>query len=1044
MQLQVSKTPVEFAKWTLIVSFLYFLTGHFGLYLALPPGFATVVWPASGIALGCALLKGRTVYAGIWIASFLVNATSKDWQFDPSWIAAFIACGATLQTHVAIVMLRWAKQHPITFIKAKDIVYFFACVAPVSCFTSATCGMLTLYLSNKIFNEEIFINWLTWFFGDTLGVMLFAPIVLLIAKRRLPEWKDRSRFLFPSTFLSLVVFLLIFLYASARESEKVESTARKDASEVRLLVETKMVLYERLILSVSGFYTSNTEVTLVDFLEFVKATSVGLNGFNGVSWVPRLEGRDVAQFKKWLARQGVNDFEIRDLNGIPIDKINVDEVYYPVTYFTRETLIGYRGVDLGRDPTRLATMMLAEQNHKSYTISNIRYVGNSKSGSGAILIHPLIKREKDDISSGKIFGFIYFVFRPDDAFADAITHARNLNLELKIEDDNGEILLSTVSDPKHFGQGPNQGVYTKKIDWQGKYLKLTIVPKQIYFAMNRSWETWAILAIGLSFCATIQIFILMLTGSHYNVSVQVQERTKELDASRKNLMVARDEAIKANEAKGIFLANMSHEIRTPLNGIIGITKLLAATKLDSKQRAWLEYLEVSNKGLMVLINDILDLSKIEAGALTFRVDPFDARKIINEAIQTLSALAEAKNLAINLTISPDLPNGIEGDAFRIRQVLLNIISNAIKFTEKGSIDIHVKSHFHDKVAEWKITVVDTGIGMSKEVLSRIFHVFTQGNDSIEQGARGSGLGLTISREIVELMGGTLEVSSVEGVGSTFEVTLPLVPTMRSQVDRFKAESYFVVNEDRKKDFKVLLVEDNEVNRIVALGLLNEIGLEADVAVDGAEAVRLTRAGNYDIILMDIHMPVLNGLEATRAIRKLPIKPAFIIALTADATSKERDACLAAGMDAFISKPIDYVVLNSLIMNRFETRKAKSFDVVELSKRFRGIEQILVSTLESYLDTFPTIGKDLSEAAHARDSLKAKTLLHDVKGMVVNFPNYDLSERILLLELRLANEDLGSGLVADLKALVSDLTDGNGELQALLEELKGDASADTFA
>ncbi|MCS7066595.1 MAG: ATP-binding protein [Fimbriimonadales bacterium] len=351
----------------------------------------------------------------------------------------------------------------------------------------------------------------------------------------------------------------------------------------------------------------------------------------------------------------------------------------------------------------------------------------------------------------------------------------------------------------------------------------------------------------------------------------------------------------ANRAKSEFLANMSHEIRTPMNGILGMVELLADTPLSEEQRDYLNTLRVSADHLLGLLNDILDLSKIEAGKLHLEHLPVVLSELVTGTVRLFQARAESKGLRLTVQIAPETPPVVLGDPVRLRQILANFISNAIKFTEQGEVAVRI----HPLESEIRFAVQDTGIGIPPDRIASIFEPFTQADSSTTRKYGGTGLGLTICKRLAELMGGRIGVESVLGRGSTFYVDLPLPPAETPPLDAPESISALP---DIPAGKPILLVEDNEINRKVALRMLSKLQLEVEIATNGAEAVQKATTSAYDLILMDCQMPEMDGYEATRRLREQGVRTP-IVALTANALEGDRERCLACGMDDYLAKPI---------------------------------------------------------------------------------------------------------------------------------------------
>ena len=474
----------------------------------------------------------------------------------------------------------------------------------------------------------------------------------------------------------------------------------------------------------------------------------------------------------------------------------------------------------------------------------------------------------------------------------------------------------------------------------------------------------------------------------------VAERANEAaQIAKQNAQLATQKAEDAVKAKQRFLSNMSHEIRTPMNAIIGFTKVLLKTEMNAKQKEYLTAIKMSGDALIVLINDILDLAKVDAGKMTFEQIPFSPELSLSSMLHLFKQKILEKNLNLEVEYDNNIPNVLLGDPVRLHQIIMNLVSNAIKFTNSGFIKVSVKLvNKNEEKATVEFSVSDSGIGIDKAKLVKVFENFQQGSSDSSRLYGGTGLGLAIVKQLVESQDGEIHVVSEINKGSTFSFTLDFLITDKNP----DAEIELMELNREIKIIKVLVAEDVPLNQLLMKTILDEFGFESDIAENGKIAVEKLKVNEYDVVLMDLQMPEMNGFEATGYIRnKLQLKIP-VIALTADVTTVDLAKCKAVGMNDYIAKPVDerqlYNKIVSLVKQSLTTReqekedefrqtKGKCTDLIYLMQRTKSNPALMMEMISIYLEQTPPLVDAMKQSMDNKDW---STLYSAVHKMIPSF------------------------------------------------------------
>lgn len=776
----------------------YVLAAKCSLLLTIPPGHTSPIWLASSVALAGIILRGYNYLPAVFIGSLLINVHISLSHGDalvwgPAlFVPPLIACGASLQAATSTWLLRRRLSLPGNLENAHEMATLLLIGGPIGCLINSIWAPSAMYVLGALPASNFLPTVMTWWAGDVLGVVSFTPLLLLIFG---PEFRQQRIRKLAVSGVQLGIFTLVLIAAGIlKKADENRRNAAFDhaVASVSVRLQESVQDHKHALMAVSALFDASGDVTAEEFAEFTKEFFLHYPGLYGLSWTPKVPHAERAEFESSVRAAGEPDYFIKEVVS-PGVLVNAADrpVYFPATYMapmSRNRIA--LGLDAYSIPERKMALIRSERSHEPESTGAIP-IPQAADQLGMLAYRPIFRRTQT-ASHKDLIGFVAGIFILDKMLQSSAALATSGDLDLKIEDITSGKTRNVVFDTRKGHHVPHSKAFARvkqvEIDMLGSKWAATISENPAAAGRNDGRMIWFSLIGGCLLSSLAGLFLLTVTGRTEAVQRLVEERTDEvrahaskLEAANHDLLRLAKEADAANVAKSQFLASMSHEIRTPMNGLLGVIHLIEDGLPEDKQDL-IKTAKHSADSLLVLINDILDVSRIEAGKMTLDESEFDMIDLLEEVALLHTNACQRKNVNFYLEFSPHAARIARGDPHRLKQVFSNLMGNAAKFTSHGSITFSCEYKEGPSGGRFTFGVRDTGIGINEDAHAKLFESFTQADAGTTRKYGGSGLGLSICKQLVEIMGGTLHVSSKEGVGSHFYFYLPQYTARPFSVD----------------------------------------------------------------------------------------------------------------------------------------------------------------------------------------------------------------------------------------------------------------------
>ena len=868
----------------------YFFSGYLSNFLFAVNGYAVASWPPAGIALASFLLWKRRAYAGIFAGAAFVNLIHLDnaadilnWQVLLQAIA--VSCAVFFQAWLGAFLIIRVIKVPLNLSSLRLSIQSLVIGGPLCCVIAAGVGTSLLFFNNIISPPAALSTFITWWIGDSIGVLVFTPLVLAIFNYS--QLRHRLQVILPALLIYAIISVSFYGAASVKKQKDVQKQEDKVLM-AQSAINQKLDEVAAHLSLLGAFLASSDQVILDEFNHFTSKQLSYNEEILALNWVPMITANSINEPAHWDKSVVIKQ---RMANG-QWQPALFSNTYYPIKYiYPIKNMQDLLGFDLNSD------LHIRDALNKAKILNEL------------VLSEPFKLAPADEELSVL---FISPVFGAPDiegdfkGFVIALVSLAKLSEALSFDSGN-EVAIGFTDINKADNK---QALYSVEHD------SMTLLKDYQLLIGHRLWQveiyqpktqsTWLIYwlaqIVGMLFVWLLIMFLISVVATNVRIREQVAKQTLTLRQEKQK-------ADEASEIKSQFLANMSHEIRTPINGIKGMHYLALQQQDWSLAKTYIEQADGAVSVLLRVLNDVLDFSKMEAGKLELVQEPVELKSLAKEVMSLMQFEVSNKPLSLQVEVDHDAPLVVNTDPIRLKQVLLNLLNNAVKFTAKGSITLKV----WQSAKMTYFSVNDTGIGISEEAQKQLFNPFSQADSSTSRQFGGTGLGLSICKKLVELMGGAIDLKSSEGHGSTFTFSLPLhSPLPKAQYYSGKLDKIDISNLSLAK-YRLLLVEDNPLNQHVATAILETKQGVVDIANNGLEAIKMLSDKRYDLVLMDIQMPQMDGLKATKVIRnELGFLDLPIIGLSANAHEEDAKKAINVGMDNYITKPIDADALFKMI------------------------------------------------------------------------------------------------------------------------------------